>query len=563
MEIYNYKMIQKPAAVMAEKTFRRETLSFDKISNQSKIFLDFQSDSPPIKVFYPEKNTDLKEFAGQVLANYKIDRAELCDGLAEMNESLDAGSRTYQNIELLREKDCTAIVTGQQAGLFSGALYTIYKAFSAIKFADDLRKKNIKAVPVFWIAEEDHDFDEVKKTFNLDKGEKLFKSENTPENYTKNSPVGLVVLDETINQEIEKLFENLPHTEFTDETKKLLKETYQAGETYSRAFGKFIARLFADYGLIIVSPLNEKLKKLAAPIFAEAIDKSAAIAAALMERNIELKVENYQPQVLVTEDFFPFFFQSDDGERQSLRRNLETGKIKIQKSKTEFAASELLEIARRAPHNLSPNALLRPVVQDYLLPTLAYFGGAAEIAYFAQNSAIYKVLNRPVTPIRHRSGFSIIERQHGRTLEKYHLNFKDVFAGKEKISTQIVEEFLSPDAARAFGEVEKNINAQLDYLAAHLSADEPTLAANLANRRKKILWHVGAMRKKYQRTEMQKNEVVNRRLEDLFTALLPHGALQERTLNVITFLNLYGENWIDWIYEAVEPNEINHRILYF
>lgn len=555
-------MSQKSAPVTAEQTLRQETLAFEKIPEQSKIFLDFQSNSAQVKDFYPEKNTSLNAYAEKVLTNYKIDRSVLGDVLNEINDALGAGGATFENIELLREKDCVAIVTGQQAGLFSGALYTIYKAFSAIKLAESLRKKNIKAVPVFWIAEEDHDFDEVKKTFNLDREGKLFASKNTPDNYMENVPVGLINLDETITGAIEDLFENLPHTQFSSAAEKTLKENYQAGESYSRAFGKFIARIFNRYGLIIVSPLDKNLKKLCAPIFAAAVAHSEEITSALLEKNQELEAAAYQPQVLVAADTFPFFYQNADGQRQPLRRDAETQKIKIRQSKTEFTITELTNIARESPQFLSPNALMRPVVQDFLLPTLVYFGGAAEIAYFAQNSAIYKTLNRPVTPIRHRASFTVIERRHQRTLEKYNLNFEDLFAGEEKIRTSVVEKYLNKNTAEVFSKVEAAINAELDCLSERLLIDEPPLATNLATRRKKINWHLNALRKKYHRAEMTKNEIVERQIESLLTALLPNKALQERTLNAMTFLNLYGENIIEWLYEAAENDETRHQILY-
>jgi len=211
---------------------------------------------------------------------------------------------------------------------------------------------------------------------------------------------------------------------------------------------------------------------------------------------------------------------------------------------------------------LSPNALLRPVMQDYLLPTLVYFGGAAEIAYFAQNSAIYEILNRPATPIRHRASFTVVQRKHHRTLEKYELEFAELFAGKDEISARIVEKFISNKTAETFADVEEIINAQLHRLDKSLSEIESTLSENLANRRKKIIWHIAALRKKYHLAEIQKNEIVGRRLENLFVALLPNNALQERTLNVVTFLNLFGTNFIDWIYEAIETDEKGHRILY-
>ena len=555
-------MIQKAARSSRRETFRVETISFDKIPNQSKLFKDFQIDSKNLRGFYPAKEIPLVSYAEQVLSKYTIDRAALCDILAETNESFGAGAKTFENIELLREKDCTTIVTGQQAGLFSGALYTIYKALSAVKLAEEFRAKNLKTVPVFWIAEEDHDFDEVKKTFNLNKEGKLIESINTPANRPANRPVGLIEFDETINETIKDLFANLPHTEFTEETKKLIVESYQPGETFSKAFARFIAELFADYGLIIVAPLNEKLKNLCAPIFDEAVEKSDVIVSALLERNRELEKESYQPQVMVMDNSFPFFYQNETGERQSLRKNARNSKFAIQNSKNEYEKSELREIALNSPQNLSPNALLRPVVQDYLLPTLVYFGGAAEIAYFAQNSAIYEVLNRPVTPIRLRASLTIVERKHDRTLERYQLKFANLFDGKEKLSARIVEKFLNQSAARTFAEVEEIVNAELDRLERELQSVEPTLAANLSNRRRKILWHLGALRKKYHRAEMLKNETVQRRIENLFAAILPHNALQERTLNVTSFLNRFGENFINWIYETIETDERNHQILY-
>jgi len=555
-------MNQKSARLSEVEHFRQQTVSFDKIPKQNRLFTDFQVDLSEVSEFFPEKNTPPEKFAEQVLENYQIDRPKLCDILKEINESFEAGQKTFENIEKLRETDCLAIVTGQQAGLFSGALYTIYKALSAVKIAENLQKHNIKTVPVFWIAEEDHDFDEISKTFNLDKAGKLVKSENTPRDYKENVPVGLVKLDETITDTIENLFSNLPHTEYTDEVKHLILKTYQPGETYSTAFAKLIARLFADFGLIIITPLDKHLKELCAPVFAAAIENSKEISTALIHRNDQLSGKNYQPQVLVEKDYFPFFLQSENGERQSLRRDAEKGKIKIQKSKKTFEINELLEIARSSPERLSPNALMRPVVQDYLLPTLAYFGGGAEIAYFAQNAVIYKILNRPVTPIRHRASFTVIERKHARTLEKYKLDFLDLFAGKEKITSHLVENFLNRGASRAFAETEEIINAQLARLDRELSIDEPTLAANLATRKRKILWHISALRKKYQQAEFEKNRITSRRVNTLYTALLPDNGLQERTLCVVTYLNLCGWNFLNWIYEAIDPNEVNHQILY-
>ena len=539
----------------ALKNIKIENISFTEIPDQSRLFLDFQKNAAAVQQFYPEKNTPLQDLAKRVLANYKIDRRELCDVLTEINRSSNAGTKTLENIENLKDENCLAIITGQQAGLFSGAVYTIYKAMSAIKFADELQKQNIKAVPIFWIAEEDHDFDEVKKTAILNDNSKLSTFENTPEKYKQNTPVGFVEFDKTIDKTIKNLFKDLPHTEFSEQIAEIVKNNYQNGETYSTAFAKFLSGIFRDYGLIVVLPLNKKLKKMSAAFVAETVEKSDEIISALLEQDEKLK--DHHSQVLVEKDSFPYFFQDETGERHALRRNLKTGEIVSKTNKRIFRIEELVELAE----NLSPNALLRPLVQDYLFPTLVYFGGAAEIAYFAQNSAVYKLLDCPVTPIRHRASFTIVESKNRRTFEKYALDFTDLFSGKENIKAEIVDEYLNTGTAKIFAQVEDAVDLQIKLLEKSLTKSEPTLAANAANRRRKIMWHINTLKKKFHKAEILKHEIVNRRVENLFETLLPDGVLQERNVNVITFLNLYGLNFIDWIFEAADADEKNHQLL--
>lgn len=545
----------------ASEIFNIKTISFSEIQKQSRLFIDFQSNAAEILKFYPEKIASLHDLAEKVLRNYKIDRVELCKVLTEINHSVNAGAKTLENIEKLKDESCLAIITGQQAGLFSGAVYTIYKALSAIKFAEELRRENIKAVPVFWIAEEDHDFDEVKKTTVFDRESKLAEFENTPQNYCQNTPVGFVEFDTAIDKTIKDLFDELPPTEFSAQIKKILKNSYKSGETYSTAFAKFLSEVFKAYGLIIVLPLNKKLKKLCAPFVAETIENSDEIISALLKRGEELKERNYHSQVLIEKDSFPYFFQDENNERHALRKNLKTGEIVSKTASETFEIEELIKIAKTSPESLSPNALLRPLVQDYLFPTLTYFGGGAEIAYFAQNSAVYQLLNRPVTPIRHRASFTIVEAKNRRTLEKYSLEFEDLFNGEEIIKAEIVEKYLNTGTAKVFAEVEDAVNLQIKLLEESLAESEITLAKNAANRRKKIIWHIAALRKKFHKAEILKHEIVNRRLKNLFNSLLPDGVLQERNVNVITFLNLFGLNFIDWIYSATDSDEKNHQLL--
>ncbi len=545
-------------------SFQIESLPFADIQGQSRIFIEYQQTPLTLKKYYPEiveSHTQIAARIPEVLANHKADRTLLCDALEEMNVSCGAGDKTRENIELLRESDCVAVVSGQQAGLFSGPLYTIYKALSAVKMTECLRGRGFKAVPVFWIATEDHDFEEVSKTFVLGRTGALAELKNEPKRCYENLPVGTVQLDESIKQTVEELFEEFTLTEFTDEIRELIDHSWSPKTYFGDAFAKLLMKLFGKYGLIILCPLDPRLKLLAAPIYTEAIKKSAEIVAALRSRSSELQEEGYHAQVLVGEDYFPLFWQARDKTRNALKKN-EAGTFHTKDNSREFTLDELAEIAETEPTRFSPSVVLRSVVQDYILPTACYFGGAAEIAYFAQSGEVYRILNRPLTPIFHRQSFTIVESRHARTLKKYDLKLTDLFSGQENLLPKIVEQYLNADTARIFAEAEEKINIELDRLDQNLSQIEPTLSENLAKRRKKIIYHIGTMRHKFHHAQVRKDATIQRQLETMFAALLPNKHLQERTLNISYFLNRYGLNFVDWIYDAIDLDDKAHRIIY-
>ncbi|HEV7645117.1 MAG TPA: bacillithiol biosynthesis cysteine-adding enzyme BshC [Pyrinomonadaceae bacterium] len=541
-------------------------LSFEDIPHQSKLFLDYLKDPQELKKFYPGAVGDIDQIAerkSEVLENYKVDRDALCDALREINEACGCTAQTLENIERLREKDTVAIVTGQQAGLFSGPLYTIFKAISAIKLAEKLNREGTKAVPVFWIAEEDHDFAEVNHTYVIErpeKGAKQTKIENTPADYKEGVPVADVKLDESIRKTLDELFHTLPQSEFTGELKEILEASYRPDVSYSTAFGKLLARLSGKYGLIIFQPMHPVLKKLAAPITASAVEKWEEINSALLARTKELESAGYSAQVLVEEKSFPFFYFSDQGSQISREKiKTQNSKFKIQNSEREL--SELKESALSEPQRFSPNALLRPVIQDYLLPVLCYFGGGAEISYFAQNSEIYRVLERPYTPIFHRFTATVVEPHVKRTLEKYGLTLADFFAGADALFGRITEKFLNRETAADFAEAEEIVNTQMNRLEQSLLRIDPTLAESVARRRKKMMYHIAALRKKFHRAQVEKDETVERRLEAAKNALYPQKALQERSTNFISLAARHGVNVIDHIYERAEIEGKKHQII--
>jgi len=541
-----------------------ESLPFSEVPHQSKLFIEYQNNPLALKKYYPStvaSHAQISRRIPEVLQNYKTDRSALCDILEEANKANGASEETLKNLNLLREDDCVAVVTGQQAGLFTGPLYTIYKALSAVKLTECLRGRGYKAVPVFWIATEDHDFEEVSKVEVIGKRGDLVKLKNEPQRCRENLPVGYVKLDDSIDKTIKELFDALPHTEFTGEIKSLIEKSWTPQTDYGDAFARLLAKITGKFGLILLCPLDARLKKLAAPVYIEAVKKSDEIVSALIKRSDELKENGYHAQVLITPDYFPLFWQSKNKTRHAIKKTA-AGTYKIKDSEREFSLAELTEIAAVEPQRFSPSVVLRSVVQDYLLPTVCYFGGAAEIAYFAQSAEVYRILERPATTIFHRQSFTIVEPKHAKTLEKYDLQLKDLFAGVQNVLPRIVEKHLNPEMGRVFADVEEKINIELNRLDRSLSVFEPTLAENLANRRRKIIYHVGNLRNKFHHAQMRKDAAVMRQVETAFNALLPNKHLQERSLNVASFVNRHGLYLIDWIYAAIDLDDKEHRIIY-
>lgn len=543
---------------------RIESLPFADIPGQSKLFLDFLEDRSSVGAFYPSRVGAVNELASRipdVIRNYPGHRADVCQALMEMNRSIGAGEKTFENIELLKEPGTVAVLTGQQAGLFGGPLYTVYKALSAIRLAEELSQNGNPAVPIFWAATEDHDFEEISSAYGIGHSGELFQTKIEQSQSDFEKPVGAVGVDETMIDAIQSHLESLGESANTDALRELLSDSWRRGQTFGSAFCRFISRLFAKYGLIVVDPLDQDIKRLSAPLIKEAITKTPEIVTSVLKRDRELADSGYHSQVAIEENYFPLFLISENGKRRSLK-NAGDGRYRQTGENREFSLDELLEIAASEPERFSPAVLLRPVIQDHLFPTICYFGGAAEIAYFAQNSVVYEQLGRPVTPILHRQSFTIVEARHKRNLLKYELDISKMFVGFDEVSAQVIDRFLRPDVAGLFSDTDETIDRQLERLDEKLTKLDPTLSANLTTRRRKILYHINALQKKYHRALADKDAIVSRQLRGAFSELLPNGGLQERSIGITTFIDRHGLQFIDWLYESIDLNDRGHRVIY-
>jgi bacillithiol biosynthesis cysteine-adding enzyme BshC len=538
-----------------------DAVRFTDMPRTSALFNDFLYNYEKVARFYTDYGrsvTPLAEHARQVGAQ-EFDRKRVPDALERINRRAGSPDLTFKHIEMLRHPGSVAIVTGQQAGLFNGPLYTVHKALTVIKLAACLREQGVEAVPVFWIASEDHDYEEVNHCRLVDRDGQLKDVRYEPETRNQEVPVGHVSLDEGIERAIDEFIAQLPPSEFVPEIERDLRDSYSAGAGFAEAFARLMSRLFRDYGVVLLDPLDEELKQVAAPLYSEAIAKSSEIARALVEQSAQLVEAGYHAQVHVSEDMVPLFIM-DDGRRVAMTQS--DGRFQVKGSERSFSKEEIVELARRCPNCFSPNVTLRPVVQDYLLPTAAYIGGPAEIAYFAQIRAVYEKLGRQQPCVLPRASLTIIEGRHQKTMKKYGLELQDFFDGLHAAIKKLVEHSLDRETASIFSDTEKLFAEQLDKLEALLIRSDRTLKDPIERARAKIIYQLEHLRTRFIHASARREETAYRQVERASTTLFPDKNLQERELNVYYFLSRYGPSLLDELYAAIDIGYTNHQLIY-
>jgi bacillithiol biosynthesis cysteine-adding enzyme BshC len=534
---------------------------FSEIPKTSRLFNDFLYDFDRVASFYQRSGRDLDSLAEHArrVALEHYEREAVAEVLTDQNQRAGATDETLANVERLRQPDAVAVITGQQASLFTGPLYTLYKALTAIKLAARLREQGVNAVPMFWIASEDHDFAEVNHCRLVNREGQLAAITYTACPPKEGKPVGHVRLCDEINANIDELLAALPESEFIPRLAADLREAYQPGAGFADAFGQLMMKFLGKFGVVMINPLDDRLKHIAGAIYERALQRTPEIASALVAQSRALESAGYHAQVYTSLEAVPLFMM-DDGRRTAMVRRDDGFYLKG--SEKRFNIEELLDTVHRCPTCFSPNVTLRPVVQDFLLPTVAYIGGPAEIAYFAQLRPAYRLLDRVEPVVLPRASLTIIEKRYARALGKHGLQFTDLFEGLHEVMVKVVERGLDADTAAVFEETEKLFTEQLEKLRASLSAVDATLAEALKGGREKILYQIHNLRTRFVHNRAKRDEATRHQIERAFAVLYPNKTLQERELNSAYFLSRYGYELIDRLYAEVEVGLSHHKLVY-
>jgi bacillithiol synthase len=545
---------------MSGDPMKSQCLPFTQIPHTTRLFLDYLSYTPSVRGMYPRSpifSEWVKDEAGRVVYD-GARRAKVSDILERQNRAWGASAKALENIERLR-RGAVAAVTGQQVGLFGGPLFSIFKALTAVKLAETATAAGVDCVPIFWLATEDHDLAEVNQVALLsDQGLQSFSLEGRALESTvvTDAPVGTVKFGPEIDSVVEGAAALLGDAEVTG----WLRQAYRQGESFGSAFALLFARLFAEWGVVLLDPADKEFHEVAKPLFRAAIERASELDEDLLARGRAIEAAGYHQQVKVT-SATTLLFEVKDGARTVVRRkNSDTGD-EFAVGEQRASREELLERIDRAPERFNPNVLLRPVVQDYLLPTLVYTGGAAEVAYFAQVAVVYEKLLGRVTPILPRFSATLLESEPDRILTHFQLGLPDVFLGPEKLRESIAARSLPPDLQERFEEAYASVERSMTALRESIGKLDSTLIDAAENTRASLANNIDRLRAKVTRAEQQRNEVITRKANALSGALYPHKALQEREVGAVSFVARYGPALLGNLYETIRPDCHDHQVI--
>ncbi|HUL76872.1 MAG TPA: bacillithiol biosynthesis cysteine-adding enzyme BshC [Vicinamibacteria bacterium] len=523
----------------------------------SPLFLDYLAGSGRVRPFLGPGALDLADVASAAERTAAFERplAPVAEALARQQERRGAG-RAAERARQLAEPGATAIVTGQQAGLFGGPLFVLWKALATVRVASLLEEARRRpVVPVFWVASDDHDFAEIRSTSVIGPAGEIRTLRYSPRHEPVGRPAWTIALDDTIGPLVEELGQALPPAVGREETLALAAECYRKDTALSEAFARFVSRLLPE--VVVLDPADEVVKRLAAPVLARELREGSPTSRLALDAGRALLAAGYHQQVPVRSGFLNLFAVVE-GQRRALA--FSNGVVEVRGTRERWSLEEALRRLEADPAAWSPGALLRPLTQDALLPTAAYVGGPAEIAYHAQISPSYAHFGIPRPALLPRPSLTLVEPAQARTLDAEGLTLGDLVQDPEALVSRWAREDY-PDVEKAFVRTREVIEHEMRGVEEALGSHDPTLRAAAAAARGRALFPVDRLHEKALRALKKRDQERADRLRRTRDALLPGGSLQERGLGLVAALSRHGLALPSELGAVLDPFARGHQVV--
>jgi bacillithiol biosynthesis cysteine-adding enzyme BshC len=477
------------------------------------------------------------------------DRARLAAVLAAQQDRREAPEAARRNAARLADPATVAVVTGQQAGIFGGPLYTLLKAVTTIQLARLVeREHGVAAVPVFWVEAEDHDWEEVRTATVLDGDFTVASLTLHTLEGAGEQPVGSLRFDAGVDQTISALEQLLAPSEFTAEVLGTLRRRYRAGATLGAACAGWFDDLLGQHGLVVFESNDAAAKPAAADLFARELANPSRTAALVSESAAAMSRLGHAPQVEPAADAVCLFHLSDAG-RQPIRRQGADYLI----GETVRAAADLVAEASAHPERFSPNVLLRPLVQDRLFPTVCYVGGPSELAYQAELGPLYRELGVERPLLASRTSATLVDSAAARFLDRHDVPYEAFQTQDELALNRLLEGQLPPSVDQAISAIGQYVDARAADLKSTVETIDPTLSSVIDTTFDRIRGTLDTMQAKIVQASKKKDDTLRRQFIRTRALLFPDGHPQERLLNVAFFTNRYGLTIGDRLLDALPP----------
>ena len=539
------------------------------LPHTSALFRDYVSGaSSVLDAFYSPLRNDMA-WMRKPSAMDARHRASIVKLLTEQNKNFGAETGTLANLERL-SAGASAVVTGQQVGLFGGPLLTLLKAATAIRRADDATRAGHPHVPIFWLASEDHDraeanhavFPEIARPQSAEGETETPQPPNRLRTLRLPSAAAAVPVGNlALGKGIAPLLAELKPLLGEGPAHALLASLYTPDATYAEAFGKLMMRVFARHGLIVIDPAPRAFHALARPVLRAAIEQAIPLQAALMQRSRALEAAGYAAQVLVAEESsLLFLLEEKTGARLALKTPA-AKKAAWTAGAKNYSTAELLAILEAEPERISPNALLRPVMQDALLPTSAYIGGPAEIAYFAQSQVVYEAILKRATPILPRLSATLVDGGSARLLTRHGLELTDLFAGPDALAQRLGARYMPVEGKRRLSAAGETLDRELIALMAWMESLDAGLGRSAGTAASKMRYQMNRLRRLAANFELNREQMLRRHAHKLCQMLYPGGQLQERVLASAWFLQSGSESLATLLVHSAGGERAGHRVI--
>jgi bacillithiol synthase len=501
------------------------------------------------------------------LSQREYPRTELSDILHRQNTNWGMSPQTHTAIDALAD-GALCVITGQQAGLFGGPLYTVFKALSAAAWATKLSTDlNRPVVPIFWIAGDDHDLDEIDHTVFYDtNGSPKTLRYGTAEN--RNLRVSRQIFEADITEWLDTTLAGLPTGIGTSDVVAALRDAYQPGVSWVDAFGSLMTKWLGRFGLIFVNPDDADLKRLMAPVFRREIGSADESHRAVLQANDTIIRAGYAPQVTPLERSTPIFIDCEDGSRCRVDiaapadEHGSSPRYTWHGQSSPVGVDEMLSQIDTAPGSFSANALLRPVTGDAVFPTVLHVMGPGEIAYMAQSRALYEQHGIPMPVVAPRAGFTIVDTEVETLLTQEGMTLSEAFTDPDRLVGIRAEEAFTSQYAEILDDLRTKIDAAFEDTENAIAVDLPGIRTAATSNRMKAHGLVNRLERKVTQ-ELRRNQTATRSILHTITdSLFPSSRPQERVYSFVPWLVRYDESLIDEFATLIAQDLTSHRAVF-